>query len=62
MMSLQTELSTLTGAKIILWLNHPELKSMNGTLTKVEADHIEVVVDQRAYLITCTSIVAIRAA
>lgn len=47
MTTLEQQFAKLKGSKIILWLNHPELKTMNGVLVAVEKDHLEVLVDNR---------------
>ena len=62
MASLQKQLADLKGGRVILWLNHAELKSVNGTLTNVEPEHVAVVFDSHTYLIPYSAIVAVRAA
>ena len=62
MASLQKQLTNLKGGRVILWLNHPELKSVNGMLTNVEPEHVTVVFDSHTYLIPYSAIVAARAA
>jgi hypothetical protein len=62
MATLQEELRDFQGRRIILWLNHPELKTINGALTSVEPDHLELSFDNNAYLVPYSAIAAIRAA
>lgn len=62
MPSLQNQLTDLKGGRVILWLDHPELKSVNGTLVDVQPEHVAVVVDSHTYLVPYSAIVAARAA
>ena len=58
----QEELKDFQGRRVILWLNHPELKTINGALTNVETDHLEVTFDNHPYLVPYSAIAAIRGA
>jgi ribosome maturation factor RimP len=62
MPSLQQQLARIVGAKVIVWMNHPELRTMNGTLADVEADHIGVMVETHTYFVPYNAIIAVRAA
>ena len=61
MTSLEQQLANHKGGKIIIWLNHPEFRMMNGVLVNIESQHIEVLVENRhVYLVPLQAIVAIR--
>lgn len=60
MITLQQQLTQLIGSGIILWINHPELKTLNGNLTEVNPRHIAMVVDGKTYWIPYESIAAVR--
>lgn len=62
MTSLQQKLATMTGDKVIVWVNHPELKTMNGMLVDVEPEHIAIMVDTHTYFVPYTAIAALRSA
>jgi len=62
MNSLKQQLIGLKAGRIILWLTHADLKTMNGVLAATEEEHIEVLVDNHTYFIPYTAIAAVRAA
>ena len=57
---MKQQLSQLQGSAIIVWLNHPELKTMNGKLIDVGADHVAILADNHTYIVPYTAIVAVR--
>jgi hypothetical protein len=63
MLSLKSQLYPLIGSGVILWLNHPELKTINGQLTDVQPHHLALVDDQgHSYVVPYNGIVALRPA
>ena len=57
------QLIPLLGSGVILWLNHPELKTINSNLTDVQPHHLTLVGDDgHTYVVPYNSIVALRPA
>jgi hypothetical protein len=51
---------SLLHRQIIVWFNHPDLKSLSGQITRVYEEHFEVSNDQNTYYIPYTAVVAVR--
>ena len=47
--------------EIIVWVNHPDLKSLSGHVTRVYEDHFELTNDQKnVYYVPYISVIAVR--
>lgn len=60
MQSFETAMRSLMHRQIVVWLNHPDLKSLGGTITRVYEEHFEVTSDQNTYYIPYMSVTAVR--
>jgi hypothetical protein len=60
MQSLQYQLAALIDTGIILWVNHPDMKTFNGKLIEVHSDHIAMLISEVTYWIPYGAITAIR--
>ena len=62
MKSLETALTQLINRDVVTWLNHHDLKVLNGRLIEVRPEHIVVKSGEHTFFIPYTAIVAARAA
>jgi hypothetical protein len=58
--SFEIALRSLMHRQIVVWLNHPDLKSLSGLITRVYEEHFELSNDQSTYYIPYVSVVAVR--
>jgi hypothetical protein len=59
MVSLQNALGPMQGSEIMVFLNHPDLRTLNGRLIAVQSEHIVIRAGQD-YHIPYLSLVAVR--
>jgi len=62
MQSLQTALTQLLNRDVVVWLNHHDLKVLNGRLIEIRTEHITMKSGEHTFLIPYTAIVAARSA
>ena len=62
MESLRAALNQLINRDVVTWLNHHDLKVLNGRLVDVKEEHIVVRSGEHTFLIPYTAIVAARSA
>ena len=62
MESLKAALTQLINRDVVTWLNHHDLKVLNGRLVEVKPEHIVVRSGEHMFLIPYTAIVAARSA
>jgi ribosome maturation factor RimP len=62
MQSLQTALTQLINRDVVTWLNHHDLKVINGRLIAVQTEHIVLKSGEHTFFIPFNAIVAARSA
>jgi len=62
MQSLQAALMQLINRDVVIWLNHHDLKVLNGRLLEARTEHIVMKSGEHTFFIPYTAIVAARSA
>jgi len=60
MPSLATALKNLQNKEVTLWINHPDLKTLGGLVSRAESDHFELLSGDVRFLISYSALVAVR--
>jgi len=58
--SFETAMRSLMHRQVMVWLNHPDLKTLSGQITRVYEEHFEVSNDRNTYYIPYMSVIAVR--
>jgi ribosome maturation factor RimP len=62
MKSLETALTQLINRDVVVWLNHHDLKVLNGRLVEIRPEHIALKSGEHTFFIPYSAIVAARSA
>jgi len=60
MPSLANALKSLQNKEVAIWINHPELNTLGGVVSRVESDHFELLSGDVQFYITYSALVAVR--